>query len=298
MKREGERYLNFDLLRILSILMIVCFHYGIHGNGEQIFSTSFLIQQVISYTYGSWGLVGVTCFFMISAWFMQNRETISISKWLNLYVKVVIVFLMCLLIAKGLGENITARTLLEAILSPLNSSYWYVTAYMVMMFFVPWLNLIISCCKDRNLLVITAVSCFLCFILTPILNFVRGKTGTSTVFLAISLYLVTACIKKKLIPNIVNTTKLLFAFLLVVSVESGLSLFASMTGMVKISSHIYDLVDIYSPILVVLGMMTFLWFSEQSIQIGKSKYIGGGDERLQNILFRYICFTKIPISDI
>lgn len=125
-----------------------------------------------------------------------------------------------------------------------------------------------------------------------------GKTGTSTVFLAISLYLVTACIKKKLIPNIVNTTKLLFAFLLVVSVESGLSLFASMTGMVKMSSHIYDLVDIYSPILVVFGMMTFLWFFEQSIQIGKSKYIGGGYERLQNILFRYICFTKIPISDI
>ena len=228
---------------------------------------------------------------------MQNRETISISKWLNLYVKVVIIFLMCLLIAKGLGENITARTLLEAILSPLNSSYWYVTAYMVMMFFVPWLNLIINCCKDRNLLVITAVSCFVCFILTPILNFVGGKTGTSTVFLAISLYLVTACIKKKLIPNIVNTTKLLFAFLLVVSVESGLSLLASMTGMVKISSHIYDLIDIYSLILVVLGMMTFLWFSEQSIQIGKSKYIGGY-ERLQNILFRYICFTKIPISDI
>ena len=62
---------------------------------------------------------------MISAWFMQNRETISISKWLNLYVKVVIVFLMCLLIARSLGENISARTLLEAILSPLNSSYWY-----------------------------------------------------------------------------------------------------------------------------------------------------------------------------
>lgn len=304
MKWERERYLNFDLLRILSMLMIVCFHYCIHGNGEQIFSTSFSIQQVISYTFGSWGLVGVTCFFMISAWFMQNRETISISKWLNLYVKVVIVFLMCLLIAKGLGENITARTLLEAILSPLNSSYWYVTAYMVMMFFVPWLNLIISCCKDRNLLVITAVSCFVCFILTPILNFVGGKTGTSTVFLAISLYLVTACIKKKLIPNRVNTTKLLFAFLLVVSVESGLSLFASMTGMVKISSHIYDLVDIYSPIPVVLGMMTFSWFSEQSIQIGKSKYIGVGIRKIakhtfsvyllhENPHFRYLIWDKV-----
>lgn len=145
-----------------------------------------------------------------------------------------------------------------------------------LMLFVPWLNLIIRCCKDRNLLTITAVSCFICFILTPIFNFVGGKTGTSTVFMAISLYLVTACIKKKLIPNKVNTTKLLFAFLLVVFVESGLSLFASITGMVKISGHIYDLVDIYSPIPVILGIMTFTWFSERSIQIGKIKYIGGG----------------------
>lgn len=233
MNGERERSLNYDLLRILAMLMIVCFHYCIHGNGEQIFSSSFSIQQVISYTLGSWGLVGVTCFFMISAWFTQNRETISMSKWLNLYVKVVIVFSICILISKSLGENITARTLLETILSPLNSSYWYVTSYMLMMLFVPWLNLIIRCCKDRNLLTITTISCFICFVLTPIFNFVGGKTGTSTVFLAISLYLVTACIKKKLILNKINTMKLLFAFLLVVSVESGLSLFASVTGMVK-----------------------------------------------------------------
>lgn len=304
MKGERERALNYDILRILAMLMIVCFHYCIHGNGEQIFSASFSIQQVISYTFGSWGLVGVTCFFMISAWFMQNRETISISKWLNLYVKVVIVFLMCLLIAKSLGENITARTLLEAILSPLNSSYWYVTAYMVMMLFVPCLNLIIRCCKDRNLLTITAISCFICFILTPIFNFVGGKTGTSTVFLAISLYLVTACIKKKLVQNKVNTTKLLLAFLLVVSVESGLSLFASVTGMVKISSHIYDLVDIYGPIPVILGIMTFTWFSEQNIQIGKVQYIGGGIQKIakhtfsiyllhENPHFRYVIWDKV-----
>ena len=304
MKGERERSLNYDLLRIVAMLMIVCFHYCIHGNGEQIFAASFSFQQVISYTLGSWGLVGVTCFFMISAWFMQNRETISMSKWLNLYVKVVIVFSMCILIAKSLGENITARTLLEAILSPLNSSYWYVTAYMLMMLFVPWLNLIIRCCKNRNLLTITAVSCFICFMLTPIFNFVGGKTGTSTFFLAISLYLVTACIKKKLFLKKVNATKLLFAFLLVVCAECGLSLFASVTGMVKISNHIYDLVDIYSPIPVILGIMTFIWFSEQSIQIGKDKYIGRGIQKIakhtfsiyllhENPHFRYLIWDKV-----
>lgn len=304
MNCKRERDLNFDLLRILAMLMIVCFHYCIHGNAEHIFSSSFSIQQVISYTLGSWGLVGVTCFFMISAWFMQNKETISMLKWLNLYVKVVIVFLICLLISKYLGETITARTLIEAILSPLNSSYWYVTAYMVMMFFVPWLNLIIRYCKSINLLTITAVSCFISFVLTPFYNFVGGKTGTSTVFLAISLYLVTACIKKKILKNKVNITKLLFTFLLVASVESGLSLFASITGMLKISSHIYDLVDINSPIPVILGIMTFIWFSEQSIQSGHVKKFGGGIRRIakhtfsvyllhENPHFRYVIWDKV-----
>ena len=215
----------------------------------------------------------------------------------------VIAFLMCLLIAKGLGENITARTLLEAILSPLNSSYWYVTAYMVMMFFVPWLNLIISCCKDRNLLIITAVSCFICFILTPIFNFVGGKTGTSTVFLAISLYLVTACIKKKLILNKINAKILLIGYFLVVFVESGLSLAASMTGTVKISNHIYDLVYIYSPIPVILGIMTFIWFSEQSGQVLRIN-LSGGIRKIakhtfsiyllhENPHFRYLIWDKV-----
>lgn len=82
-----------------------------------------------------------------------------------------------------------------------------------------------------------------------------------------------------------------------VSVESGLSLFASMTGMVKISSRIYDLVDIYSPILVVLGMMTFLWFSEQSIQIGKSKYIGGGSTKdCKTYFFGIFASRKSPFQ--
>ena len=90
---------------------------------------------------------------------------------------------------------------------------------------------------------------------------------------------------------------MLIGYFLVVFVESGLSLVASMTGTVKISNHIYDLVDIYSPIPVILGIMTFIWFSEQSGQIITNKVIGGGYEKLQNILFRYICFTKIPILD-
>lgn len=66
---------------------------------------------------------------------------------------------------------------------------------------------------------------------------------------------------------------------LVVFVESGLSLVASMTGTVKISNHIYDLVDIYSPIPVILGIMTFIWFSEQSGQVITNKVIGGGDTK-------------------
>lgn len=81
-----------------------------------------------------------------------------------------------------------------------------------------------------------------------------------------------------------------------VSIESGLSLLASMTGMVKISSHIYDLVDIYSPIPVILGIMTFIWFSEQSIQIGKIKYIGGDTKDCKTYFFDIFASRKSPFQ--
>lgn len=268
MKKSIGRNQSLDLLRILAMIMICFFHYVIHGNGERIFSETFSGQQVVSYVFGSWGLVGVTCFFMISSYFMLDREEVSANKWMQLCGEVISIYMICIVIATLLGANITIRTLLNGIISPLNGSYWYVTAYLLLIPITPYLNLVIKTCDDRNLIFLTIFACFINFCLTPVFNFIGGKTGTDILFLAISLYFVTACLKRNIIAFKIRGKMLLISYLLMTVVECGLSFTASQMGLEQISHHIYDLVDIFSPIPVILGIMTFVYFQNSNFDVG------------------------------
>lgn len=303
MKKNVGRNQSLDLLRILAMMMICFFHYVIHGNGEQIFSEAFSGQQVVSYALGSWGLVGVTCFFMISSYFMLDREEVSANKWILLCGEVVSIYMICIVIAASLGVNITTRTLMNGIMAPLNGSYWYVTAYLLLIPITPYLNLVIKKCDNRNLIFLTIFTCFVNFCLTPVFNFLGGKTGTDILFLAISLYFVTACMKRKIIVLNIHGRKLLIAYILVIATECGLSLIASETGFLQISHHIYDLVDIYSPIPVVLGIMTFVYFQNSNVNVGRgiskiathtfSVYL-----LHENPEFRYLIWDKVFKIDV
>ena len=273
MQKSAGRNHSLDLLRILAMIMICFFHYVIHGNGEQIFSEAFSGHQIVSYALGSWGLVGVTCFFMISSYFMLDRETVSANKWIQLCGEVISIYIICIAIAASLGANITMRTFLKGVISPLNGSYWYATAYLLLIPITPYLNLVIKKCDNRNLIFLMIFTCFVNFGLTPVFNFIGGKTGTDILFLAISLYFVTACMKKNIIVLKIHVKMLLTAYLLVVVVECGLSFTASQIRFAQISRHIYDLVDIYSPIPVVLGIMTFAYFQNSNLDVGGGKKI-------------------------
>ena len=268
MQKNVGRNHSLDLLRILAMIMICFFHYVIHGNGERIFSETFSGQQVVSYAFGSWGLVGVTCFFMISSYFMLDREEVSANKWMQLCGEVISIYMLCIVIAASLGANITIRTLLNGIISPLNGSYWFVTAYLLLIPITPYLNLVIKKCDDHNLIFLTISACFINFCLTPVFNFIGGKTGTDILFLAISLYFVTACLKRNIIAFKIHGKMLLISYLLVAVAECGLSFTASQMGLKQISRHIYDLVDIYSPIPVILGIMSFVYFQNSNFDVG------------------------------
>lgn len=296
--KENKRNLSLDILRILSMLMVVFFHYCVHGNGEQIFSASFSSQQAVSYLLGSWGLVGVTCFFMISSWFMLDRDSFSVRKWVVLYVEVVTVHVLCLLITKGLGGAVTARQLMLAVVSPINGTYWYVTAYMLLMLLTPALNVLIRQCNDKNLIFLTELGFFTTCILFPVLRFFGGGTGTSTLFLAVTMYLLTACIKREIVRLKVNGIMMLVSFALAAIFLGGLSYVATRIGILQISKHIYDLVDIYSPIPVVLGVMVFVYFKDVVKVSEVPKLFGGGGycSSLQGIHLPYICCMRTLIS--
>lgn len=61
-KKKIERMVSFDLLRIISMLLIIAYHWQLHAYADGICSASLSGNQIISFAAGPWGTMGGTCF--------------------------------------------------------------------------------------------------------------------------------------------------------------------------------------------------------------------------------------------
>ena len=75
-KSKKDRISNFEILRILSIFMIILHHYVL--NTEAI-NTARSLNYYISHFFYIGGKLGVNCFVLISGYFLVNKQ-ISIKK--------------------------------------------------------------------------------------------------------------------------------------------------------------------------------------------------------------------------
>ena len=127
------RQSNFELLRIVSIMMIQAMHIvGVVHNNENI---SFLNVQVESFV-NCFCNVGVTCFILISGWFGIQRKT---EKLLELLIIAIVYSIIC--------SSVTNEwSLLNTIVVPswhvLSLDNWFLGCYIVVTLIAPWLNTI------------------------------------------------------------------------------------------------------------------------------------------------------------
>ena len=81
------RQSNFELVRIIAMLMIVGAHYLGHGvlkvrtvNMYDVFLQGDFINQAISVLYSPGGKTGVALFFMITGYFLCNKKELISQK--------------------------------------------------------------------------------------------------------------------------------------------------------------------------------------------------------------------------
>lgn len=67
-----DRNSNIEALRIISILLIICHHYVIHGFSE-VENISMMNQYLLG-ILSLGGKLGVTCFILISGYYMINTR--------------------------------------------------------------------------------------------------------------------------------------------------------------------------------------------------------------------------------
>ena len=134
-----ERNSVFELLRIISMILIVSFHAKRLVDVEQLS----IVNRSFFYFISSWGLIGVDLFVIISAWFLSDQK-FRVSKLIALAFEVftyVLLFTILRIVWNIYKTSSITSAIKEvlnyhakAFLSPLwGGEYWFITAYIFML---------------------------------------------------------------------------------------------------------------------------------------------------------------------
>lgn len=211
-ERENRNFLtrnsNIELLRIISMLMIVAYHYAIFGfyaedimyNGNKFFVDIF----------GMGGKIGTDAFVLISGYYMINSH-FTLKKLMSFMGQVWFYTVGTLLVFTLLNgpSEISSYAVKSALFPLLTSHYWFASYYVLLMLLSPFLNTLLHRLDRQQ----HGFLCLFLFALTTFipeflhLNFVSGSLP-----LFVALYVCAAYCRLHISTNdLVGNRSLLWA---------------------------------------------------------------------------------------
>lgn len=151
------RLTNFELLRMLSMYMIVILHAL--GHGGILTRVKFgSIEYIVFWYIDTLCTVAVPCFVLISGYFLSDLE-FKISRIVRLELQILFYSILCSFIGI-IYKELTLDGIIHAIFPITSNEYWFITVYMLLLFFVPFLNkLIINMNKRQHLMIVCILIC-------------------------------------------------------------------------------------------------------------------------------------------
>ena len=163
---KSLRKSNFELLRVIAMLMVTTLHALGHGGvlAQYEFGTiGYSVYQSIE----SMCDVAVNVFVLITGYFMVT-STVKPSRLVNLFLQVEFYSILCLLVSKYIfRQPIGLKNILNAIFPISSGSYWFVSAYVVLIALVPLINRFIrSMNRQQHFMTIVLLTGLFCIMPT------------------------------------------------------------------------------------------------------------------------------------
>lgn len=286
LKKEGKdltRNSNLELLRIVSMFLIICFHVIIHG--RVLINSQNNTLSVIVYTIELITLVHVNSFALVTGYF-QSESKFRMSKvWslLNssLFYKATIMFFLVFL---GYITVSKVDILRNLSLFPVDS-HWFIRVFIPLYIFSPFINKLIKNLSQKDYLKLLGAL----FIVMSVIPFVLGdasfpNSGLS-LYQLVYCYLIGGYLKKYPIEKsyiFKRCSKQLFQIILVgifiFCVLLNLCLYTTVYSLKDVNNLFGEIFRILngsiifysSPIVMIQSVAYFLFFSTLNI---KSKVI-------------------------
>lgn len=190
-----KKNINIELIRIIAMIAVVGHHYFRHGGGIEwaAFGTR---EYVIFWIVDAFLFVCVNLFVLISGYCLVNAP-FKLSRFINLWVMVVTYSLFCTLIYHYSENEVSTMSFIKAFIPFTTQAYWFMTAYSVMLFCSPFLNMAIhSMSKIQHQLTVLGII-FIFSIVPTFFVWARDLITTGMDYQwFIALYIIGAYIKK------------------------------------------------------------------------------------------------------
>ena len=141
------RQSNFELLRIVAMLMIVFFHLVYHGGLAPANSNFDSVMRAIAMAAGK---TGVVIYVLITGYFLSKAKKFSFKKLLKLILLVTFYGAAIYLLSLICGQNGNFNLAMAGFFPLIFDGYWFVTVYCLIYLLAPFLNIIIKNISEKQ----------------------------------------------------------------------------------------------------------------------------------------------------
>lgn len=186
-----KRASNIELLRILSMFMIVIGHYFTH-NGIANNMLPIGINRFLS-EFLCFGTIGVAIFMITSGYFLgSSKQNLQISKLIKILLQVFFYSsIIFLLFALFCGEKPSMNNLAHSLAPVTFKAYWFVTVYVLIYLFHPFINKFLQTLTRSQYIKFICLSIFVFSFIKMVTgqDFYAGNAGLFLTYYAIGNYL-------------------------------------------------------------------------------------------------------------
>lgn len=275
-EKVHERKVNFELLRLVAMLMVVSLHYLSKGQALSDFKAGPLSgNQYLAYLLESLSIVAVNAFVLLSGYFLVTSEFKS-RRIIQLVGQVLFYAILIPVVLTAAGvlqiQNMNLYTVFPDIFPIQTEHYWFATYYVFLYLCTPILNRAIKAMGRQQLAICTALLLFVFSIPKSILplEIPIDRKGYDLIWF-ICVYFVAAYIRLYGIPFLEKQKKsvLLYVIMtaLIFSYICILGFIFQRTGLLE--NQITEVLH-YNHILNLLSAVAFFYiFRNLELQTGR-----------------------------
>ncbi len=264
---SASRNASLDLLRIVSMLMIIAWHCIVHGGILGSFSGEITVRYLSVILLMSFLSVHVNCFVLVSGYFLCE-STFKVSKLIKLWLEALFwsaVIHISIHYFDPAHFTLDIRDIFRSAMPFTQDRYWFVTTYMLMYILSPICNKAITAMNKRQHM-IAIVSFFTVFILLDGIVFWRQFTALNFDSVLYFVFLYFTASYFKLYPPKKRIWIIGYVICMILAVVYIIYLPELWMKLIEVERDIHPFVS-YNSVLCVIGSVCFfLTFLQMKIQ--------------------------------